>query len=225
MIISGIIQLFVIGLTSALKAEITDKVFMDISIDNEPVGSIIFGLYGNRKPVTTKNFMMLSNGKRDDGTKLKNGDGKHIDYTGTKFFKINKKWGYMQGGDVDRNNGYGGTSAYYPNHRFFKDEDIEDDMHVQRYLLTMGKSDYQDPNKNESQFMIINQPIPEFDGKHVVFGEVINQEGKDLVDRIIDEAGNEYGSYDDHSLILKPYSEVMVTQSGELDREMGYDEL
>ena len=54
-----------LGMTSAHEDGgdvITDKTFMDISIDGTPAGRIIFGLYGNTKPVTTKNFMLLSEG-------------------------------------------------------------------------------------------------------------------------------------------------------------------
>ena len=59
---------FLIGMTQAHEDGgdvITDKTFMDISIDDVPAGRIIFGLYGNTKPVTSKNFMLLSEGMHE----------------------------------------------------------------------------------------------------------------------------------------------------------------
>ena len=39
---------------------VTRKVFFDISIGNQPVGRIIFGLFGNTAPKTVTNFVSLS---------------------------------------------------------------------------------------------------------------------------------------------------------------------
>ena len=41
-------------------ATVTDKVFMDIDIDGEPIGRIVFGLFGDVVPETVANFKGLS---------------------------------------------------------------------------------------------------------------------------------------------------------------------
>ena len=38
---------------------VTRKVFFDISIGNQPIGRIIFGLFGNTAPKTVTNFVSL----------------------------------------------------------------------------------------------------------------------------------------------------------------------
>ena len=75
-------------------------------------------------------------------------DGKHIHYKGTSFFKVDKA-GYMQGGDVDSDDGYGGSSAFYPM-PFFADEDMLLHKHDRPFLLTMGRSHHPGKNTNSS---------------------------------------------------------------------------
>ena len=41
-------------------ATVTEKVFMDVDIDGEPLGRIVFGLFGDVVPDTVKNFKGLS---------------------------------------------------------------------------------------------------------------------------------------------------------------------
>ena len=68
--------------------------------------------------------------------------------------------------------------------------------------------------------MVTDQAMPDFNGKHCVFGEVINDEGKDIVDRIIEEAGTDYADDYDHHLMNKPTKLVVVTNSGVLKEGM-----
>ena len=81
--------------------------------------------------------------------KLINMEGKPIHFKGTSFFKVDKLTGYMQGGDVDNDDGTGGSSAYYPN-PFFMDEDMTLHKHDRPFLLTMGRSHFISPNSNNS---------------------------------------------------------------------------
>ena len=150
-------------------AEITQKVYFDIEIDGEKTGRIVFGMFGNTVPKTAKNFATLA-----DGSAGKGNSGKDLHFKGSKFHRIIP--GFMaQGGDFTNGNGTGGESIYGNK---FNDENF-DLHHTKPYLLSMANSG---ANTNGSQFFITFKPTPWLNGRHVVFGEVI--EGTDIVDAL-----------------------------------------
>ena len=101
----------------------------------------------------------------------------------------------LQGGDFTKHNGTGGKSIYGEK---FADENFKL-KHTKAGLLSMANAG---PNTNGSQFFITTIATGWLDGKHVVFGEVL--EGYDLVKEI--EA---QGSGDG-----KPKSKIMIEKSG-----------
>lgn len=103
----------------------------------------------------------------------------------------------IQGGDFTAFNGTGGESIYGEK---FPDENF-DLKHDRPFLLSMANSG---PGTNGSQFFVTTVPTPHLDGKHVVFGEVIN--GKSVVRKI----ENMQTSSD------KPKTDVTVVDCGEL---------
>ena len=104
----------------------------------------------------------------------------------------------IQGGDFTEFNGTGGESIYGEK---FDDENFEL-KHDRPFLLSMANSG---PGTNGSQFFVTTVPTPHLDGKHVVFGEVVN--GKGLVRKIEAQATDPND---------KPYKEVKVIDCGEL---------
>ena len=134
-------------------------------------GVIVVRLFHKRAPLTVGNFVALAEGKmpwRRAGTQ------KRIHskfYDGLKFHRVIANF-MIQGGDP-QGTGRGGPGYY------FMDEFSPDLRHDKPGVLSMANAG---PNTNGSQFFITHRATPWLNGKHAVFGQVV--QGMDVVNRI-----------------------------------------
>lgn len=130
-------------------------------------GDIWIQLEFEKTPMTVANFVGLAEGD----FKVDTTEYTEEFYNGLKFHRVIKDF-MIQGGDPM------GTGSGGPDHRFY-DEIVDDLKHSGPGILSMANSG---PNTNGSQFFITHKATPWLDGKHTVFGHVI--QGQDIVDAI-----------------------------------------
>jgi peptidyl-prolyl cis-trans isomerase A (cyclophilin A) len=134
-------------------------------------GTIVIRLFPDHAPKTVRNFVELAEGGRQwtDPSTGRTSTSKL--YDGTIFHRVIPDF-MIQGGDPL------GTGRGGPGYQFA--DEFHPDLSFNRpYLLAMANAG---PGTNGSQFFITVVPTPWLNGKHTIFGEVID--GADVVDRI-----------------------------------------
>lgn len=178
---------------------VTERVFLEIAIDGDTIGKIVFGLFGEIAPKAVQNFSSLC--KCDKGKAPIT--GKDMCYKGSTIHRVIPNF-IVQGGDYTHGDGTGGESIFPGN--AFEDESFAV-KHNRKYLLNMAHDGPGKPNTNRSQWFINTCKTQWLDGINEAFGMVLD--GIDVITEI--ERRGTFGG--------KPTKTIEIVDSGSLPLE------
>ena len=175
-----------------MSAPANPIVFFDVEIGGMSAGRIKIELFADRVPRTAENFRQFCTGE------MRRSD-QPVGYKGAPFHRVIK--GFMiQGGDFVKGDGTGRLSIYGDK---FEDEDLTV-KHEHEGLLSMANSG---PDSNGCQFFITCAKCDWLDGKHVVFGKLLDDGSLLTMRKIENVATGEHN---------KPWLDVVISECGEL---------
>ncbi|XP_050526989.1 uncharacterized protein LOC126897443 [Daktulosphaira vitifoliae] len=178
--------------TALQTFEVTDTGYFDLEVAGKQIGRMEIGLFGRLAPKTVENFITILTKGIDGQT-----------YVGTRFHRILKGL-VIQGGDIVNNDGSGSISIYGDT---FPDE-ILTINHTEMGFVGMANSG---PDTNGCQFYITTKPLSRLDGKHVVFGKLVN--GLDILYKIEHLPTDAIG---------RPNMEIRIKSCGLLEKKPPY---
>lgn len=150
-----------------LSFTVTSRIYMDVKHNKQPLGRITFGLFGKLAPKAVANFRHIC---------LRGING--TSYVGARFHRVVDRF-LVQGGDILNGDGTGSISIYGD---YFEDEEkgLEVEHNRPGYLGMANRG----PHTNGCQFYVTTVGAKWLDGKHTVFGKVL--EGMDTIYAIED---------------------------------------
>jgi len=178
---------------------VTERVFLEIFVDGNRLGEIVFGLFGEIAPKAVDNFSSLC--KCDKGKAPIT--GKEMCYKNSIIHRVIPNF-FIQGGDYTPGDGTGGESIFEVN--AFEDESFAV-KHNRKYLLSMANDGRGKPNTNKSQWFINTVKTQWLDGRNEVFGVVLK--GIDVITEI--EKKGTFGG--------TPTAKIVIHDSGSLPLE------
>ncbi|CAH8354120.1 unnamed protein product [Eruca vesicaria subsp. sativa] len=153
------------------------RVFLDIAVSSTTVGRIVIELFADTNPKTAENFRALCTGEKGIGE-----SGIPLHYKGSIIHGIvpDDIW---CGGDITKGDGSGGEPIY--GNQVPAEDCIR--KHDRPGILTTA---YSVRNPNRSQFVLLMKEFPDYDGQHIVFGQVVD--GFDVIALVEKMVGNEF---------------------------------
>ncbi|XP_070496603.1 peptidyl-prolyl cis-trans isomerase, rhodopsin-specific isozyme [Chironomus tepperi] len=184
--------IFIPSVIYSAQFRVTSHIYFDVAHGKNDIGRIVIGLFGDDAPKTVENFRHICT-KGIDG----------LSYNGTRFHRVIFKF-MIQGGDILKGDGAGSISIYG---KHFEDENMTIN-HTAPGFLGMANHG---PDTNGCQFYITTVPAPWLNGKHTVFGKVIDgQEWIHVIERVKTTTDDE------------PFEPVMLSSCGELELSKPY---
>ena len=136
-------------------------------------GDIVINLFPHHAPQTVENFVGLAEGTKEYTDPRSGAKTTGRFYDGLGFHRVIS--GFMIQGGCPLGTGTGGPGYT------FKDEPHPELVFDKPYLLAMANAG---PGTNGSQFFVTVAPTTWLNFKHSIFGEVADQDSRDVVDAI-----------------------------------------